>query len=121
MDADPPLPTDVPTLHRMVRGLQAENADLRTRVAGLETTVHELRADLAALKAQLDRGTTHRFGRRSERTPKPPKAPGDTPARRRHDHGRSPLPAHLERRDTVLDLTPEDQLCPCCGRPRACI
>ena len=121
MDADAPLPTDVPTLHGMVRGLRAENADLRTRVAGLETTVGELRADLAALKAQLGRATTHRFGRRSERTPKPPTAPGDAPAQRRHDHGRSPLPAHLERRDTVLDLTPEDQLCPCCGRPRACI
>lgn len=121
MDADAPLPTDVPTLHGMVRELRAENADLRARVAGLEATVGELRADLAALKAQLGRATAHRFGRRSERTPKPPKAPGGTPARRRHDHGRSPLPAHLERRDTVLDLTPEDQRCPCCGRPRACI
>ena len=121
MDADSPLPTDVPTLHGMVRGLQAENADLRTRVAGLETTVGELRADLAALKAQLGRATTHRFGRRSERTPKPPKAPGDPPAKRRHDHGRSPLPAHLERRDTVLDLTPEERRCPGCGSDRVCI
>ena len=121
MDADPPLPTDVPTLHGMVRELRAENADLRTRVAGLETTVGELRADLAALKAQLGRAAAHRFGRRSERTPKPPKAPGDAPATRRHDHGRSPLPAHLERRDTVLDLTPEERRCPGCGTDRVCI
>lgn len=121
MDADPPLPTDVPTLQGMVRGLRAENAELRTRVAALETTVHELRAERAALKAHLDRATTHRFGRRSERTPKPPKAPGDGPAKRRHDHGRSPLPAHLERRDTVLDLTPEERRCPGCGTNRVCI
>ena len=121
MDADPPLPTDVPTLQAMVRGLRAENADLRTRVAGLETTVQELRAELAALKAQLGRAQRHRFGRRSERTPKTPPAPGETPAKRRHDHGRSPLPAHLERRDTVLDLTPEERRCPGCGSDRVCI
>jgi transposase len=121
MDADSPLPCDVPTLHAMVRGLRAENADLRTRVAGLETTVGELRADLAALKAQLERAKTHRFGRRSERTPKPPKAPGESPSKRRHNHGRSPLPAHLERRDTVLDLTPEERRCPGCGSDRVCI
>ena len=121
MDADPPLPTDVPALHGMVRGLRAENADLRARVAGLETTVGELRADLAALKAQLGRATTHRFGRRSERTPRPPKGPGESPAKRRHDHGRSPLPAHLARRDTVLDLTPEERRCPGCGTDRVCI
>jgi transposase len=111
----------VPILHGMVRGLRAENADLRTRVAGLETTVGELRADLAALKAQLERAKTHRFGRRSERTPKPPKAPGESPSKRRHNHGRSPLPAHLERRDTVLDLTPEERRCPGCGTDRVCI
>jgi transposase len=121
MDADPPLPTDVPTLQGMVRGLRAENAELRTRVAGLETTVQELRTELAALKAQLERARTHRFGRRSERTPRPPKAPGGVVAKRRHDHGRSPLPAHLERRDTVLDLTPEERRCPGCGTDRVCI
>src|SRR5690349_9551833 len=106
---DAPLPTDVPTLQAVVRDLQAENAHLRTRAAELEATVRELRAELAALKAQLERATTHRFGRRSERTPKPPTAPGDSPAKRRHDHGRAKLPAHLERRDTVLDLTPEQR------------
>jgi transposase len=125
MDADAPLPTDVPTLQAMVGQLRAENAELRTELQRqaqqFQRTIDELRAELATLKAKVDRATTHRFGRRSERTPKPPKAPGDSPAKRRHDHGRSPLPAHLERRDTVLDLTPEDQRCPCCGRPRACI
>lgn len=118
MDANSPLPNDVPTLHTMVRGLQAENATLRARVAELEATVAQLRAELAELKAQLGRANQHRFGRRSERTPK---TPSKTPAKRRDSHGRSPLPAHLERRDTVLDLTPEERRCPGCGTDRVCI
>ena len=125
MDADPPLPSDVPSLQAMVRGLQAENADLRSQLRDqaqqFRRTIDELRAELATLRAKLDRATTHRFGRRSERTPKPPKSPADAPAKRRHDHGRSPLPTHLERRDTVLDLTPEERRCPGCGSDRVCI
>ncbi len=125
MDADAPLPTDVPTLHGMVRGLRAENAELRTQLRNqaeeFQRTIDELRAEVATLRAKVDRATTHRFGRRSERTPKPPMAPGDPPAKRRHDHGRSPLPAHLERRDTVLDLTPEERRCPGCGTDRVYI
>jgi transposase len=125
MDADAPLPSDVPTLQAVVRRLRAENADLRTQLQNqaqqCQRTTDELRTEVAALKAKLDRATTHRFGRRSERTPKPPQAPGAAPAKRRHDHGRSPLPAHLERRDTVLDLTPEQRRCPGCGGDRVCI
>ena len=125
MDAESPLPSDVPTLQGLVRGLRAENAELRTQLRDqaqqFQRTIDELRAEVAALRAKLDRATTHRFGRRSERTPKPPKGPGNAPAKRRHDHGRSPLPAHLERRDTLLDLTPEERRCPGCGGDRVCI
>src|SRR4051812_23912853 len=92
-DPDAPLPTDVPTLQVLVRGLRAENAHLHLRVGELVATVQALRTELAALTVQLDRAKAHRFGRRSERTPKPPAAPGDAPATRRHDHGRAPLPA----------------------------
>jgi transposase len=31
------------------------------------------------------------------------------------------LPAHLERREVVHDLSAAEKLCPCCGRPRVCI
>lgn len=31
------------------------------------------------------------------------------------------MPENLERRDTILDLTPEEQRCPCCGNQRDCI
>lgn len=110
MDAPPPdrtapLPSDVPTLQAMVRELLARNQQLEARVADLT--------------AKLDAALKHRFGRRSERRPPPPVAV--KPPRRRDEHGRSPLPAHLERREVVHDLTAAEQLCPCCGRPRACI
>ncbi|HYH63217.1 MAG TPA: IS66 family transposase, partial [Urbifossiella sp.] len=110
MDAPPPdptapLPTDVPTLQAMVRELLARNQQLEARVADLT--------------ARLDAALKHRFGRRSERRPPPPAAV--TPPRRRDEHGRAPLPAHLERREVVHDLTAAERLCPCCGRPRACI
>ena len=78
---DPPLPDDVPTLQALVRQLLAE---------------------VAALRAKLDCALKHRFGRRSERRPRPkPPAGDDKPAPRRDEHGRAPLPAHLERRDVV--------------------
>src|SRR5262249_3686437 len=35
--------------------------------------------------------------------------------------GRRRLPEHLERRETVHDLTESERLCPCCGQPRVCI
>jgi transposase len=108
LSPDSPLPTDVPTLQALVRQLLAE--------------VARLRADNAALQARLDQALKHRFGRRSERRPRRsgPKA-DDEPSPGRDDHGRAALPAHLERREVVHDLTEAEKLCPCCGAPRACI
>lgn len=101
-----PLPTDVPTLHAMVRELLTE----------LQT----LRAENAELRTKLDAALKHRFGRRSERRAPPvPAVPKPPP--RRDDHGRSPLPEHLERREVVHDLTAAERLCPCCGQSRAFI
>ena len=82
--------------------------------------VAALRAENADLKAKLDAALRHRFGRRSERRTPTPK-PKDRPPPRRDDHGRSPLPAHLERRDVVHDRTEAQKPCPCRGRVRACI
>jgi transposase len=102
---DAPLPGDAAALQAMVRELLAE--------------VRKLRAENAALQAKLDAALKHRFGRRSERRAPPPAA--GKPPRRRDEHGRSPLPEHLERREVVHDLTEAEKLCPCCGRSRACI
>src|SRR5438094_10056066 len=101
---DAPLPDDPAVLKAMVRELVAE--------------VARLRAENAALRSKVDQALKHRFGRRSERRPRPrPPADDDRPKPRRDDHGRTPLPEHLERHETVHDLTAAEQLCPCCGRP----
>jgi len=108
LPADAPLPDDVPTLQRLVRELLAE--------------VARLRADNAALQSKLDAALKHRFGRRSERRPKRREPPADDePARRRDEHGRAPLPEHLERREVVHDLSEAERLCPCCSQLRVCI
>ena len=104
---DTPLPDDVAALHAMVRQLLTELAALR--------------AENADLKTKLDAALKHRFGRRSERRTPPPTPAAEKPPPRRDDHGRSPLPEHLERREVVHDLTEAEKLCPCCGRSRACI
>jgi transposase len=104
---DAPLPDDVATLQAMVRELLTELA--------------KLRAENAELKTKLDAALKHRFGRRSERRAPPPAPAAEKPARRRDEHGRAPLPEHLERREVVHDLAAAEQLCPCCGRPRALI
>ena len=108
LSADTPLPNDVATLQRLVRELLAE--------------VARLRAENAELKGKLDSALKHRFGRRSERRPRPqrPKQ-DDKPAPKHHPHGRAALPAHLERREVVLDLSEAEKLCGGCGRPRRCI
>jgi transposase len=104
---DAPLPDDVASLQKMVRELLAE--------------VARLRAENVALQGKLDQALKHRFGRRSERQRSKPATDDDKPAPRRDPHGRGPLPAHLERREVVHDLTEAEKLCPGCGRPRVCI
>src|SRR5687768_7252207 len=102
---DAPLPGDVATLQAMVRELLTE--------------LRKLRAENAALQAKLDAALKHRFGRRSERRIPPPVSAAAKPPPRRDEHGRSPLPEHLERREVVHDLTEAAKRCPCCGRSRA--
>jgi transposase len=89
-------------------------------VRELLTELQKLRAENAELKTKLDAALKHRFGRRSERRT-PPVPATEKPLPRRDEHGRSPLPEHLERREIVHDLTDAEKLCPCCGRLRACI
>jgi transposase len=103
---DSPLPTDVATLQDLVRQLLTE--------------VGRLRQENDALRHRLDEALKHRFGRRSERQERP-KRSEDKPTPKRDEHGRGPLPEHLERREVIHDLTEAEKLCPCCGKPRVCI
>jgi transposase len=101
LTAATPLPDNVPELQALVRTLLAEIAQLREK---------------------LDAALRHRFGRRSERRPQPPTARAeDKPPKKVTPHGRGALPAELERRDAVHDLTDADKRCPCCGQVRLCI
>src|SRR6516162_6580991 len=103
---DAPLPEDVASLQTLVRQLLAE--------------VVKLRAENAELKGKLDAALKHRFGRRSERRQAPAQPKKDKRGKAT-PHGRAVLPAHLERRVLVHDLSEAEKLCPCCGKPRVCI
>jgi transposase len=104
LTVESPLPDDVATSQTLVRQLLAQ--------------VTRLRAENAERHGKFDAALKHRFGRRSERRGSRNR---DAPPRRRDLHGRSPLPAHLERRDVIHELTEAERLCPCCGQPRVCI
>ena len=113
----PPLPDDVASCHQVIRELWTENRRLRSRVVELEAKVEQLEAKLDAL---LKRS----FASRSERSKQARRAnrdAADKPTKKRHKHGRSPLPEHLERREVIHDLTDDQKKCPCCGQPRVCI
>jgi transposase len=115
-----PLPDDVATLQDLVRQLLADVERQRTENAQLRAENAQLQGEIAQLRARLDEALKHRFGQRSERTPRP-KRDADKPPRNRNEHGRGPLPEHLERREVIHDLTEAEKLCPCCGKPRVCI
>jgi transposase len=109
-EGDESLPDDVASCHQIIR-------KLRSRVAELEAKVEQL-------EAKIDAMLRRSFASRSERSRQARRAnrdADDKPTRKRHEHGRSPLPAHLERREVIHDLTDEQKKCPCCGRPRTCV
>jgi transposase len=114
----PLLPTDIESCHRVIRDLWTENQHLKEQVI-------ESDAKVAELQQKLDAVLRVTFGRRSERSKDTRKASreagedGEKP--KRHDHGRSPLPDHLERRVVLHDLSDDEKNCPCCGTPRVCI
>lgn len=116
-DDNPPLPDDVASCHHVIRRLRAENQQLRSRVAELEAKVELLEAKLDALlkRSLSSRSERSKQARRAKRDAR------DKPEKKRHEHGRSPLPAHLERREVVHDLTGDEKNCPCCGQERVCV
>jgi transposase len=90
------------------------------------------------LEARMDYLVRRLFGTRSERTdpaqlplfdaPGEP-APEETPAEAQETqsrsnpkgHGRNGLPAELPRERIEYDLSPEEKICPCCGKEKNCI
>jgi transposase len=125
------LPTDLDSCHSLIREL-------------LET-LRQQGLLIGHMQHQLERLLRQRYGRSSEKidpdqlllfaadilaapevTEAPEPAPaGDAPPPpspaakpRRKGHGRTPLPAHLERRRVVHDVPPDELTCPDCGGRR---
>jgi transposase len=119
------LPSDVDTLHRLVR-------DLAAQMAGDQTELAQAQAEVKRLKLIIHRLQRSQFGRRSERIDGDqlalgledldadiaraqahhPEAPardaGSEPAPRRQG-----LPGHLPREDVKKDI--DEHVCPCRG------
>src|SRR5262249_8465609 len=119
------LPSDVDTLHQLVRDLAAQVADDRSELA-------QAQAEIERLKLIIRRFQRAQFGRRSERIDGDQLALGledldadiarlqaHHPAASAHDVGSQPaphrqgLPDHLPREDVAIDI--DDRVCPCCG------
>ena len=131
------LRQDVAKLSAEVERLKPENIELRQqaaywksrhrdalqRITALEQKVEQLEAEKRQLKADL-------FGKRTETTTRndrsnhldDPQDDGKKPRRNRGQQPGNPRPkrrdySHLPVRETILDLTPEECLCPSCGEP----
>ena len=118
------LPSDVDTLHQLVRDLAAQVADDRSELAQAQVEIERLRLIIRRFQRA-------QFGRRSERIDGDQLALGledlDADIARlqaRHPaasaHVSSPpashrqgLPEHLPREDVAIDI--DERVCPCCG------
>jgi DNA-binding protein H-NS len=79
MEADAPLPDDVPTLQAMARDLQA---NVLEQAAHFQKRIDDLQAEVASLQTQLATAKKDRFGRKSERTKRTPKP--EKPSKPKH-------------------------------------
>jgi transposase len=109
------LPQDIEQLSRMVRALDAENADLKAEVDYLKRLIHGARSEKLAtidpVQTSLDLGDLSDI---------PVAANDDRPqnhlrhiSRRSSGRNIGALPKHLPRYDVVIE--PECQTCSCCA------
>jgi len=127
-----------------VQTLRAEVRVLNARVAELEKCGWEKDALIRHLQHQLSQVLRRQYGQKADRVvpnqllleicdqlkkgvapepdddPEPPDGSSKKPPRKK-GHGRRPIPAHVERRQEIHDLNPEQQRCPSCGRQMRCI
>ena len=64
-----------------------------------------------------DQAATHRGTSPDEPGTPPVSLPAAPAARRRHEHGRAPLPEHLERVEVIVAVPEEERICPVTGEP----
>ena len=119
------LPSDIDTLHQLVR-------DLAAQMAGDQTELAQARSEVERLRLIIQRLQRLQFGRRSERIDGDQLALGledldadmaraqaGDPAASESNAGserklrRQGLPGHLPREDVAIDV--DGEACPCCG------
>ena len=123
-----------------LQGLQAEMRVLHARIAELEQKGMEKDLLIRRLQHQLAQALRRHYGQKADRvdpnqllldictelqaaakTEAEPAPAAPAPRAPRQGHGRRPIPAHVERRTEIHDLSPEQRRCPFCGREQRCI
>ncbi|SEP37229.1 Transposase [Rhizobium tibeticum] len=117
-----PLPQDAAQLSRIILSLDAENADLKARVAFLEGQLFGPKSEkmtaIDATQATLDLGDLSDIPAAAN-DDVAPVTEGTTPARRSPARNIGRLPKHLPRYEEVIE--PESKSCPCCSFDLHCI
>lgn len=119
----PALPEEVPVLQQMIRELLVTLAQTQHERDGLQARLDLLLRKLYGPKSErFDPNQPALFPDWAEAPPPPPDPPAPAEPnsatagkRRRHEHGRQPLPEHLRRERVVHTLPEAQRLCPCCG------
>src|SRR5437660_4831452 len=121
------------TLSHDVTTLRRDNEHQRRMIEELLATIAGLRSDNEQLQARIDWLVRQHFGRKSERinpdqpllcdepeppAPPPEPAPIEAMTAKRPGHGRRPKSKDLPRERVVIDLSPAEKACPCCGQER---
>ncbi len=117
-----PLPQDAAQLSRIILSLDAENADLKARVAFLEGQLFgpksEKMTTIDPTQATLDLGDLSDIPVAAN-DDVAPVAEDKTPARRSPARNIGRLPKHLPRYDEIIE--PKNKACPCCSFELHCI
>lgn len=117
-----PLPTDPTQLTRIILSLNEENADLKVRVAFLESQLFGTKSEKMAIidptQAILDLGDLSDIPVAAN-DDVAPVVEGDAQTRRSSARNIGHLPKHLPRYDELIE--PESRSCPCCSFELHCI
>ncbi len=117
-----PLPQDAAQLSRIILSLDAENADLKARVAFLEGQLFGPKSEkmtaIDPTQATLDLGDVSDIPEAAN-DDVAPVAEGPRQGRRSPSRNIGRLPKHLPRYEELIE--PESKLCPCCSFELHCI
>jgi transposase len=127
-----------------LQSLQAQMRVLNARVAELQQQSEAKDELIRKLQHQLSQALRRQYGQKADRVdpnqllldicaqwqaevkatgpaavPEKAMTPSEPSAKK--GHGRRPIPANMERRTEIHDLSPEEKRCPFCNREKRCI